>query len=310
MLKILTGTILLDRGEGLARHYLTAVSVSSPATSMVYEIPAPAVDMVSNQSRFGTSSTYVSGGGYVRRSQFGAQTLNVSWNNLNSEDIAALRNLNEAGMFAWDNPMARSNPALPWLARHGNMDETSPGSLGFSTQTYTLGRLPRVSAGRAVNLFGSYIGYPGRSIAMKYTLNSLYHALGLFTIPEGYQVRAWAVGETTGTAAIQFTTSTDVIPFNKPTTHNTDLPTDYVIFASNAVPVWVYGLTGSGEMTLQSLQLRVEPIGSPEEPLTYKPGLGNSGMEFTEEGLSIVQHSAALDMQSATATWMETGWWK
>ena len=300
----------------MARHYLTAVGAE---LTSIYEIPAPAVDMVSNQTRFGTSGIYVSGGGYVRRSQFGAQTLSVSWNNLNSEDIAVLRNLNEGGIFVWDNPLARSNVVLPWLARHGDLGQGSSGMFGYSTQTYLLSRFPKITNPEFALLSGSYSGYPGLSYATKYTVNSggISPRIGLFVLPEGYRVQAWAVGETTGLTRISITkylgpVETAIVPFNMPTTDNTELPTDYSTLTNSGNGTALVQLTvgGEGELTLQSLQLRVEPIGSPEEPLTYSPGLGNSGMEFTEEGLSIVQHSAALDMQSATATWMETGWWK
>src|SRR5699024_4386236 len=100
------------------------------------------------------------------------------------------------------------------------------------------------------------------------------------------------------------------IPINTPIGYNSGYPTNYtdISVGANTTP-WL-SITGIGTLTLQSIQLRVVPDGAPEETLTYSPGLGNSGMEFTEEGLQLVQHSAALDLQTAAATWVETGWWK
>ena len=290
----------------MARHYLGAISVlGAPLT-----IPAPAIDMTSNTNHFGSSGTYVSGGGYVRRSRFGAQVLEVSWNNLNVDDTNLLLALGESGEFIWDNPMAHRNATLPWLANHVYVDDLVPGTLGFSTLTYTLGKFPNISPPRFKQLSGAYIGYPGGMFATQYDVSlgsNTQMPLQPLYIPEGYMARVWAVGSATGTVQLRFYNKT--LPLNTPTTYLTEYPTQYedVVMSHNRQSLVIQG---TGTLTLQSIQIRIVPEGAPVEPLTYSPGLGNSGMEFTEESLQLVQHSAALDMQSAAATWVETGWWK
>ena len=289
----------------MARHYLGAISVIGvPLT-----IPAPAIDMTATAQRFGSSGSYVSGGGYVRRSRFGAQVLEVSWNNLNADDTNLLLTLNESGEFYWDNPMAHRNATLPWLANHVYIDDLVPGYLGYSTLTYTLEKFPNISPPRFKQLSGAYIGYPGRFFATQYdvSVGSTQTLLQRLFVPEGYVARVWAVGSATGTVQLRCYNKT--LPLNTPTTNLTEYPTQYEDVVSPSPRVLLY-VQGTGELTLQSIQIRIVPEGAPVEPLTFSPGLGNSGMEFTEEGLQLVQHSAALDMQSATATWMETGWWK
>ena len=293
----------------MARHYLGAASALGLGLGVPLTIPAPAIDMATTVQRFGSSGSYVSGGGYVRRSQFGAQVLEVSWNNLNADDTNLLLTLNEWGEFIWDNPMAHRNVALPWLANHVYVDDVLPGVLGTSALTYTLGKFPNISPPRFKQLSGGYIGYPGRFFATQYdvSVGSTQTALQYIYIPDGYVARVWAVGSATGNVRLRLYNKT--LPLNTPTTSLTEYPTQYedVVMPHNHQPLVIQG---TGELTLQSIQIRIVPEGAPVEPLTYSPGLGNSGMEFTEEGLQLVQHSAALDMQSATATWMETGWWK
>src|SRR5690625_8045545 len=107
-------------------------------------IPAPAIDMTATAQRFGSSGPYVSGGGYVRRSRFGAQVLEVSWNNLNADDTNLLLTLNESGEFYWDNPMEHRNASLTWLANNAYIDNLEQGYLEYYTLTYTLERFPKI----------------------------------------------------------------------------------------------------------------------------------------------------------------------
>lgn len=287
----------------MANHYVKVLA----GLGEHIEIPAPAIDMTSNTSHFGSSGTFVSGGGYVRKSRFGAQTLGVSWNNLSTDDIIRLRTVAESGSFTFDNPMAHRNAVVPWLANHTYLDDLLPNVFGYASRSYTLARFDRMSDPETATLPGSYLGYPG-IWATRYEVGGTGHTLLYpIVIPDGYVARAWVVGEVTGSVAVNFANAE--IPINTPTDHNTGYPTIY----EDITPVSGFSpsimISGAGTLTLQSIQLRVVPEGAPEELLTYSPGLGNSGVEFTEEGLQIVQHSAALDMQSAAATWMETGWW-
>jgi len=262
--------------------------------------------MTSNTGHFGSSGLYVSGGGYVRKTRFGAQSLGVSWNNLSTEDTYPLWELAEYGLFRFDNPMAHRNIALPWLANHTYFEDITPNAFGFANRTYTLSKFDHVSEPRTGLLGGFYIGYPPY-YATEYDITGTTNVYSM-VIPDGYVARAWVVGGATGTANIRL--SGQIIPINTPTTYGTEYPTEFrdISVISGVLPTLT--ITGTGTLTIQSIQIRIVPEGAPVEPLTYSPGLGNSGMEFTEEGLQLVQHSAALDMQSATATWMETGWWK
>lgn len=296
----------------MARHYTYALT----NTFDLIEIPAPAIDMTTGQQRFGASGSYVSGGGYVRRSQFGGQVLNASWNNLSIKDMNRLHTLNEGGIFYWDNPMARSNPIPPWLARHGNLDALFPGASGYSTSTYLLDRFPGITIETWATTLNHYRTYP-RPISMpKYTFNNVTASnaiLTSFIVPEGFEAHVWAVGESTGTARLRVGNfSQAVIPLNTVNSAGAELPTEYWSGSPSAVlPAERFTIVaeGTGTLSLANIQVRVQPVGTPVDT-SYSPGLGNTGLEFTEEGLQLVQHSAALDMQSATATWMETGWWK
>lgn len=288
----------------MARHILRVRS----SLGGVVSIPAPAVDMVSNQTRFGASGTYVSGGGYVRRTTHGGQVLNVSWNNLRAEDIVPLRVLDEGGVFWWDNPFAHPNLAPPWLGTHVFLDELAQGYLGVGARSYLLDKFDGIENPRFAQLSGQYIGY-GAAYAVAYDVDRTGGAiLQLPPIPLGYEYRVWAVGSATGNARLILNNTT--IPLGTPTSYGVELPTNYYsTVVTNPRATYGVQIVGTGTLTLASLQIRVVPAGSPVD-LTYSPGLGNTGMEFSEEGLSLVQHSAALDQQSATATWIETGWWK
>ncbi len=291
----------------MARHYLEAISLDGSAYK--HRIPAPSIDMTTGRQRFGASGNYVSGGGYVRRSQHGAQRLEVSWNNLDTDGTNRLLQLEESGPFVWDNPMARRNVALPWMGSHGSLDIYQPGAYGYSTATYLFQGEGIEYDGVYTDITNWFTRYPYSNA--KYVIDSpRIDNLGahIFLVPKGFEARVWAVGEATGNARIVMIGQhgTDV-PWNWAASPG-GYPTDYVTLPEEGVHY--YTIAGAGELTLVSLQIRIVPVGAPEEPLTYSPGLGNSGMEFTEEGLQLVQHSAALDMQSAAATWLETGWWK
>src|SRR5690625_3229397 len=89
----------------------------------VMEIPAPAVDITSGTDRCSTSGQYLSGGAYVRRSRFGARHVEVSWNNLNSQDVYLLHKFEEAviandNQFMFVDPFGHGNIMPQWLSNH------------------------------------------------------------------------------------------------------------------------------------------------------------------------------------------------
>jgi len=102
----------------LARHYMQVM-----VGNEVMEIPAPAVDITSGTDRFSTSGQYLSGGAYVRRSRFGARHVEVSWNNLNSQDVYLLHKFEEAviandNQFMFVDPFGHGNIMPQWLSNH------------------------------------------------------------------------------------------------------------------------------------------------------------------------------------------------
>src|SRR5690625_8047796 len=106
------------QGEALARHYMQVM-----VGNEVMEIPAPAVDITSGTDRFSTSGQYLSGGAYVRRSRFGARHGEVSWNNLNSQDVYLLHKFEEAVIanvnhFMFVDPFGHGNIMPQWLSNH------------------------------------------------------------------------------------------------------------------------------------------------------------------------------------------------
>lgn len=302
----------------MARHYLDAY----PVDGGKIEIPVPAVDMATGRGRFGSSGSYLSGGAYVRKSLYGARNFNVSWNNLNTDGMNRILQLEEAGSFVWDNPMAYRNVALPWLANHGNVQ----GSVNFlgTTQNYII-KSPSITEASINSIAGAFDGYPqesgNRTPTIRYRINR-YESTDLmyFVLPEGYDCYVWVVGQSVPSGpnitirrADNTGGSTIVVP-QSPTNNTLPTAATQVTFGAELLKIRLTGSGGGDEsfryLDLSSIQIRIVPQGQPVGPLTYSPGLGTSALEFTEEGIDIVQHSAALDMQSATATWLETGWWK
>lgn len=284
------------------------------------DIPTPAVDMGSSQTRFGSTGSFVSGGAYVRKSVFGSRELSVSWNNLDTYDTAALLRLSEVGPFVWDNPMARANVAPPWLANHGALSEVEHDKLGFSRGAYLIEGEGISSDGTVKEVVNSFTGYPtfgGRTRGIEYMFDSVTRApVFSFVVPEGFRASFWCVGGRSGTASLRLRLggSTSVSNPQTPSSGST-YPVSRATTLAGRSGLATVEATGSGELWLSAMRVVVWRVGSGDEPSNtadrfYVPGLGNSELEFTEEGLTLVQHSAALDMQSAAATWKETGWWR
>lgn len=295
----------------MARHYSTYYSTTLGWGA----IPTPAIDMTSSRRFFGSSGSFVSGGAYVRRSSHGARVINAAWNNMSTNDINRLLILEEAGDFAWDNPMAHRNIATPWLAQHTRTIESNLGISNYSVSGYWL-NAPNTVSGVSDPEFeivsNYYSGYPysipNQTFCLSYDFSSASGKLMSFIVPPNSDVYGWAVGESSGNARLH--TSSGEIAMNTPNGSD-DLPTDYWTRSTDDSPTsFNLQVAGTGTLKLNSVQIRIVPKGESIGLLEYSPGLGSSDLSFTEDGLQLVQHSAALDMQSATATWMETGWWK
>jgi len=302
----------------LARHYLDAY----PVDGGKIEIPVPAVDMATGRGRFGSSGSYLSGGAYVRKSLYGARNFNVSWNNLDTDGTNRLLQLEESGPFVWDNPMAYKNVALPWLANHGNVQ----GSVNFlGTTQYYMVKSHSITEASINTIAGAFDGYPqendNRTPTIRYRTEP-YESTDLmyFVLPEGYDCYVWVVGQSVSSGPritiLRADGAGGASTARPQSPTNNTLPTvaTQVTTGKGLLKIRITGSGVSDEshryLDLSSIQIRIVPQGQPVGPLTYSPGLGTSALEFTEEGLQLVQHSAALDMQTATATWLETGWWK
>lgn len=289
----------------MARHYLPAATESG----YVFDIPAPAIDLGTSTQNFGSTGVYVSGGAYTRRTQFGARTYSVSWNYLDDSDIQNLINLFNAGKFYWNSPLHYKNIAPPWMsyplgAAPENIDFTEDYSLirGYEPVVGESEDAPSLADVYTHTAEGKWLGY---RYEFTDTLDTSSTRRFTFYVPQGLEAHVYLIGDNLQYLNILL----DDVP---------------VVWDSSVDATPVPDVVGPGVHTLQAspsagdgdvatlvyTSISLVESGTPPEPtFTYNTPRGVSALNFTEEGLQIIQHSAALDKQSATATWNEVGWW-
>lgn len=268
-------------------------------------VKCPAFNADLSTQGWGTSGTYLNGGGYVRGSLTRHKVFQFAWNLAKSEDIRSILDYS-TGMYGegpiyFLDPFAVSQNVLPmyWSAPR-LAKEDAP--VLIKDQRPTL-----VTTG--TNTFG----YPTKSAV--YTLTSASRSAELFIpVPEGYTFHLGVHGTATGTAKVSVTpvglngnvTTAQTAPVM---TVDTSQRTNTAISSVSGVTL---SLTGAGVITLAGLIAQILPDGQDVATGGFISGQGNSGVRFEPGSITLTGYSSpeAQDLQGATATLREVAAWE
>lgn len=259
-------------------------------------VKCPAIDSDISKTKWSTSGTYLSGGGYVRNSTTGHKRYQFSWNLANSDDIYAILDYADGlygnAPFYFLDPFAIEINVLPqyWA---------SPRLAQQDAPSFDKNALPTL-VDTAANTFD----YPTKSAVYTFNVNSVFSSLWI-PIPSGYTFNFGAHGSATSTAVVTLT------PDGSTTASVTLLP----ITTSQRTNTTVTGVTGvtvsfsgTGILTLAGMIAQVRPTGDAVPSGSFISGRGHSGVEFLGSP-TLNGYSAALDKQGASTTLVEIGAW-
>jgi hypothetical protein len=268
-------------------------------------IAAPRVDIAVSRSGMASATRFQNGGVSVRRSKVAARGYELSWENKPRAVIQPILDYGDGiygdGPFYYCSPFAMaSNPLPSYIA--------SP------SQNYYDGPFLVDETRPLIEDNGSSLnGFPVESAI--YTVTSTSSVPEVYIpIPPTYVAHIGAHGAVlSGDASVvirEYVTTEGGVPANLTLLNKSAPFVNTTVSGSVARGVSIsLASTSSGTIRLDGIIMQILPAGETPNLHGFMAGQGQTGMDFTDFP-ELSEYSAALDLNSVTASLVETEAWK
>lgn len=260
-------------------------------------LPSPAVDLSMPSRGYSTSTTFLNGGAYVRKSANKHKTYSFNWSMLSSEQLRPIK--------AFDDGLYGQGPYYFLLP--GTMDNILPQAWAVPRIACDDG-IPLVEGPRprAMSAQGSIHGYPTTSAHYDIPDEEARREVMTLPVPENLVLHLGVHGAFSGTARMVYAVDGGEPKALNPLSTDTPQLTNAMVSGPAMVTLW---LAGTGTATLNSMVAAARnSFYAPEGE--FPLGQGHSGVQFAnEDGVALTMYSAVKDKWHASAEFVEVGQW-
>lgn len=272
-------------------------------------VRAPKVDYDASKAGWdGGVTQFLNGGAYVRRSVTSHKLYNMSWGNMSRDEIREINDyadgVHGTGPIYFIDPFAMDKNLLPQYWATPRLALYDAPMLNGGT---------RFSAIAFPEILTNALGYP--SVAMQYTIDSSSVVVDkrpsvYIPIPAGHTLWFGAHGVEQASATSPLTVTSDngvtqrVAVLSVFT--NERFSNSYVGGTNSGITI---SLGANGTAVLSGMMAQVLPTGMLPTSGGFISGQGHAGVRFATNP-TLQQYSAAMDMASLTAQFVEDETWR